>query len=386
MLFCCAVSGCSFDGSNELGSVGVDAGRTGPQVDATIAPQPDAGQRCRFEHKEICESGEPLGNVVIDVDQEFDTTTDTRCRNLTLDGVEHCLVFAESFTLVTGVSIRVIGELPLIVASNEAIELKGNIDASSKINTEGRSGAGPGASTAQCAPGLPAISDRGGSGGGSGGSYSGKGGNGGFGDTNNNGEPAGMAGGGNAANGFSFGFRAGCPGSQGGESDIVDSTVAPGGIGGGALVFISVQRISQGGASAIEVGGSGGRGGRIQGGGGGGGSGGLIYFEAPQVKLDGLITAGGGGGGGGGVYNGGAAENGLDATLEFNSGSGGGGASSDRGIGGTGGNGAANSDLDGQRGIDSIAGGGGGGGGAGYIIVSGELSGTVATEPDITVL
>ncbi|MGE0871538.1 MAG: hypothetical protein AB7P03_23465 [Kofleriaceae bacterium] len=287
------------------------------------------------------------------------------------------IVSVESFTINAGVTLRVIGERALILASWSTIDVAGTIDASSSFT------AGPGAGANPMATGTTGVvsgcvthaagsaaTNQGGGGGGGGGGYHAVGGRGGDGNTDNTAGIGGAGGGAISIN--STNLLGGCPGGAGGTANHPGGV---GGDGGGAVQLTARQAITVSGN--INVGGSGGAGGvgapdtdpagQGNGGGGGGGSGGTIGLEAPMITVSGVLAANGGGGGGGADNGAGGpgAPGGLVTTAAA------GGAGGD-GINGQGGAGSSSTSLVGGAGTgDPNDGAGGGGGSAGYIVLRG---------------
>src|SRR5262249_36741527 len=144
------------------------------------------------------------------------------------------LVSASRFQVASGVTLRVTGSLPLIVASWNDIIVDGTIDASSY-----RAGAaGGGANPASCSGNAAAVGQDGnsGTGGGGGGGFFGHGAHGGRADIDHPPEPQGGAGGTAVASPTIV--RGGCSGARSGNNtDTTGGRVtgsSPGGAGGGA--------------------------------------------------------------------------------------------------------------------------------------------------------
>ncbi|MEM9491199.1 MAG: hypothetical protein AAGC55_18770, partial [Myxococcota bacterium] len=255
-------------------------------------------------------------------------------------------------------SLRVEGSRPLVVVTQEAITVSGEVDAASRRDETPGAGANP----AICTVAMQGEADEGGGGGSGGGAFQGVGGNGGPGDSNDN-NSDGTSSGGSGANAIPVPttVRGGCPGADGGPGTAGVS--GSGGSGGGAIELVSFVSISVSGT--IHSGGAGGSSGPLQrGGGAGGGSGGYIGLDAPVVTVDGAILAANGGGGGQGGFVDGVGPSGQDARPDGQRALGGvgPGQASDGGQGGAG-------DLhDGESATEYLeGGGGGGGGGVGYI-------------------
>jgi len=122
---------------------------------------------------------------------------------------------------------------------------------------------------------------------------------------------AGAPDGAGGAGGLAYGNETGTPlvgGARGGSPWTVDSVIALGGGGGGALQLVACHQLTITSQGAINAGGGGGsHGTKVTSGpystgapGGGGGSGGTILLEAAQMTIAGGLAANGGSGGGGG--------------------------------------------------------------------------------------
>lgn len=328
-----------------------------PPDDASEVP--DAGQTCLGTG--LVEMCAYITDDTVELRDRFDTGTDPRCLdNLIKAGAgDVCLIGANH--IVVPFPLRVVGPRPLLLVARETIDVTAEIDASSK-----RGGVtGGGARTTCTAPmGTGAI---GVASGGAGGTH-------------------GYAGGAGGTVGAAVGpapsavtplvaLTGGCGGGEGGFPNG-QSGRAPAGAGGGALYLIAGTSIRVTGAG-INVSGAGGDGGATRRGGGGGGAGGMVGFDAPSIVLDAnVLSKGGGGGGGGGDTS--AGQSGRDADLAtplgaVDGGSGGGG-------GGRGGDGS-NGTIGGVPGGPATSGGGGGGGGAGYVLISGQRTGSGTVNP-----
>jgi hypothetical protein len=274
------------------------------------------------------------------------------------------LISVDKLTIASGTTLRVIGIVPLVVASWTDIEIDGAIDAGSTAEA-----AGAGSNPTECAAHAPTAGTAagGGGGGGGGGGFQAAGGNGGDGSN-----PA------NGRNGDGGTLTAlplllgGCAGAKGGDGG---SLAGAGGAGGGAVQLTAQGQITI--AGTLNAGGSGGDPGVLNdngGGAGGGGSGGMIGLEATAISiLDGAVVAcnGGGGGEGGDDF---PAGRGLDGTPTATRAAGG---SLNNDGGGNGGLGSGGATLTGGvAGNDNGDGGGGGGGGgsAGFIAVRGAVT------------
>ncbi len=279
------------------------------------------------------------------------------------------LISVDSFMIATGSSLRVVGPVPLIVASWTTIDVLGDIDAGSTALEVG-AGANP---VTECAlhAATPGGANGGGGGGGGGASFQGIGGNGGDGDGGQNGT-------GGAAIAAPL-LLGGCRGADGGAGQVPGG---PGGAGGGAFQLTAQGAITIGGQ--LSAGGAGGSAGQTNdqgGGGGGGGSGGMIGLEGASIAINtaAVLAANGGGGGEGGDND--PAQAGSDATASATRAPGG-----NQNTGGNGGLGSGGAILTGGLGgPDNGAGGGGGGGGgaAGFITFK---SAAAATQGTIVVI
>jgi hypothetical protein len=268
------------------------------------------------------------------------------------------VISVESFSLGTGVTLRVTGSTPLVVASWSTITVDGVIDMSSSIANG--TGAGANASTCATRTGGNGNDNNSGAGGGAGGGFQDVGGRGGNGNGNNNG-------GGTPGALIAMPLLAGgCAGGNGGTGQV---TGGLGGAGGGAIQLTSKGTLDVTGT--IHAGGSGGHGALAQdAGGGGGGGGGMIGLDGTTVTVHaGAILAANGGGGGGGSEQSNS-QDGKDATANATQAAGGVGNNA-----GDGGKGSAGATLKGAQGVDSPNhGGGGGGGAAGFIVVHGTAT------------
>jgi len=301
---------------------------------------------------------DPYGTAISHASQLLDQPT----------GPDATLVSVTSLTVHEGVTLRVVGARPLIVAAFGSINVAGVIDVGSGLRGQGAGGnAACGAHSPT--PGTDAAAGGGGGGGGGFGSWGGRGGAGGAG-----GQGAGGTGG-EALAAPPTVVRGGCAGASGGDGDFPETGGAPG-ASGGAIQLSARDSIHVSGI--IHAGGAGAGGGSSDGGGGGAGSGGYIGLDATPVTLaePAILAANGGGGGGGDDENGGA-DTGDDATASAVPAAGG----SD-GTGGNGGAGAAGNDAAGEGGADAD-GAGGGGGGVGFVLVFGNPPNRIG-EPTVS--
>jgi len=334
------------------------------------APPPDAPPGCASwmpRHFDACAIGAPAPGVTIEGTYDTDTGMLDDGAGMTSlpgividqDGTPARLLSVESFTISSGSILRVVGSMPLIVASWSGIEIAGEINVSSRRGGFGR---GAGSSSGDCDAATSGAGGNGGTGGGGGGGFGGRGGNGGQGDANGGARAGGM--GGAAVGEAPEIVRGGCHGADSGLGDAGD--MAAGGPGGGAVQLSARDRIVVSGI--IDAGGGGAAGGTrpSASGGGGGGSGGYIGLDAPAVAVTGTLAANGGGGGGGAAFAEGGG-NGGSGRANDSPASGGAGAA---GVGTGGGPGGAGGARDGGD-VSGIldGGGGGGGGGVGFVLV-----------------
>jgi hypothetical protein len=362
-------------GSDFEPDAAVDTGRDAGGTRADAAPGIDAPVDCSdwrpavpFDPCALLDRGGVL-TLVEEGDYSYDTETgellDPAGEALAhatitfdLEGAAVQVVSTEKLQIGAGANLVVRGPRPLVLVAWDALEIAGQIDASSAGPI------GPGGNPSDCEDGQigqpGAASPEGGSGAGGGG-FGGRGGDGGPGGGNTN-----------EGDGGSFipaatALRGGC---RGGDAPGRSGSTARGGAGGGALALSARRAILLSGV--IHAGGAGGDGGE-GGGGAGGGSGGMLWLDAPQVSLgDVAILAASGGGGGSGSTAFSEGDDGADGRPDGIEASGGGG----DGASGDGGNGSSLV-PDGRVGASSgSSGGGGGGGGAGVIRVDGELQTT----------
>ncbi len=287
-------------------------------------------------------------------------------------GPELALLQADHVTITAGTTLTVVGGRGLVILAR-TVEIAGRIDAS---GGPGRPGPGAIAGTAEGGQHEPGdVCDSGGGGGGHA-SAGARGGD----------VPGclpqrlGGAAGGDDALTILLG------GSSGGAAVSSACGVPGGGGGGGALQLSASEQIMIGAAGEVLAGGGGGTGGPEcgdgdAGGGGGGGAGGAIFFEAPNVSVDGLVIANGGGGGAGGnglTMNGAIGVGGNGATGTTRTAAVGGvPPATNAGNGGTGGT-ETQAPSDGASANNNA---GGGGGSVGRIVIAGvvvELRGVVS--------
>lgn len=367
-----AITGCSFEPGRLAGAID-DAGGSRDASDANdidSAPVACGDWTPLSGHFSPCAlpPGPPWtpGNAL------YDTTTGLLVpgvspNSMIINGVR--VVSVDSFTLPTGVTLRVVGTLPLVLASWSGLQINGVLDASS-VRVADDQVVGPGARGTNAQDGG-GNQDCGGGGGGGFGSVGGDGGNG-------SGFSGGNGGGAEAIPTIVLGGRAGGEGGQDGYDPR-----GLGGAGGGAVHLIARQAIAVSATGRINAGGAGGQGARNgDGGGGGGGSGGFIGLDAPTVALStGAILAANGGGGGTGCddFNGPEGTNAQVSMLPAA-----GGAANTCDVPTAGGSGAAGNTAAGFGG-NSPESGGGGGGGVGYILVwTGMLDNQAIVSPSLT--
>ncbi len=306
------------------------------------------------------------------------------------DGTQLRIISVSAFTIDAQIRLRVVGSLPLVIASWGKIDIAGQIEVSSSVNDL----RGAGANFAGCKAakqGEAGLASKGSAGGGGGG-FTGAGGTGG--DADREAPPGRLGGGGAATLAMPTTIvHGGCPGAPGGaigpaaKPPSTPTSASLPGAGGGALQLTARGAITISGI--VDAGGAGGGGGAgtVEGGGGGGGSGGFLGLEAPSVTVTGVVAANGGGGGGG-ANDGTAGVAGSDGRAA-SSAAPGGNAGANCASGGA--NGSAGTTLAGAS-IDpaqppSSCGAGGGGGGAGVISIrSPAFTMTGATlSPPVTI-
>ncbi len=280
------------------------------------------------------------------------------------------VLLVSSFSLSPGSELSIVGTLPFGIVATQTITISGRID--------GSGGAGR-RSTQACgtSAGSSGTANATGGSGGSGGAMHSAGGAGGAGANSGAGATT-------ALSSVPLGPLGGCSGGRGGAGTMAGSG-GSGGSGGGAAYLVSAAMISVPSGGIIEAAGNGASGGGgaagvgYLAGGGGGGSGGMIWLEAPQLAIHGIVVANGGGGGeaSGSTAAGNAGQRGRQSTLAAT-----GGAGADA-AGGDGGAGSVS--TTGATGGAGGTSGGGGGGGAGYIVLQGtkDLGGsTISPTPN----
>lgn len=303
-------TGCGF----EIASTAIDAPGAGDSPDApgtTACPwayDPVGFNPCTGEPTEVLPDLDLQGGMYV-----YDTSSGslnppigTVLQFTERDNVH--VLWTRSFRIGAGSTLRVIGELPLVLVSQSGVTIDGTIDVGSHRLDPNNAGAGsdPDACDSTAAQnGLPC--DHGGSGGGGGG-FGTAGANGGAGAMGGAGQPrnctvpmnAGIPGGAGGRVATDLSFRGGCDGGHGAMGN--NPTAGSAGAGGGAIHIIARGDLVVGVTGKVLAGGAGGSGGNNgRSGGGGGGSGGLIWLSATTIRIgmNAVLAANGGGGGGG---------------------------------------------------------------------------------------
>jgi hypothetical protein len=363
------LAGCSFHGASDvLIDAAGDNGGSDALVDAALDAQLVVASDARFclgsGLIQVCLDAEPTTTMALSGTL---STQSAGCLVITqADGREVCVIAHRMITV--GSVLTVTGTRPLVLLASQTITVSaGGIDVST-VRNPARVGAG--ADWAGCPSEVSAAVDNvSGGGGGGGGSFGTAGGAGGIGNFQQAVQaPGGMP----PAAQLPAVVRAGCPGGNGGNGTIANSSGIAG-HSGGALYLLAGTQITVGGA--LLANGEGGGGGGEDGGGAGGGAGGLIGLEAPMITVSALVAANGGGGGEGGDANitlGDPGNPGADGIATITTPAAGG--SGPPAVAGDGGDGAVAA-LPAGPGANQSAGGGGGGGATGVIYVKGALSG-----------
>lgn len=272
------------------------------------------------------------------------------------------VIWSGSFKVGPQATLRVTGDVPLVVVSQSTVTIDGTVDVGSYLVGSDRVGAGSNPAVCATATLFGMTCSHGGSGGGGGG-FGTAGASGGVGGLTHDcglGGSAGIPGGpgGPASADLSL-LRGGCDGGDGADGNGPDG--GDGGDGGGAIQLLARDVLRVGSTGKVLAGGGGGTGGNNgRSGGGGGGSGGSLLLGGTSITIAGVLAANGAGGGGG--SNGSQAGHGADGLPSLTVAVGG----MPEGTSGTGGNGAAGA-LPATAGTGVDRGGGGGGGGAGKI-------------------
>ncbi len=286
---------------------------------------------------------------------------------------ELCVIQTGAFRLRSNVALRAIGTRPLIIIASGEMTIAGQIDVSSYRELTVGSGGGTRLNRAIGNANDGSLTSGAGGGGGGGGSKCTMGGPGGSADEN--------IGGGSLGPDSSTAARF-LGGGSGGRGGAPSGGLE--GSGGGAVQLTSAIRIVVTAEGSIFANGAGGSGGRfdttLYGGGGGGGAGGVVWIEAPEVRIESFraIRALGGGGGGSARLAppaDGPGDDGQDGTQANTASGATGGDGTTRG--GNGGNHSTNAGGSaGQGSGSSSRPGAGGGGGAGCIrVVTGSYQG-----------
>jgi hypothetical protein len=349
-------------------------------------------------------------------DYTYDTTdiSDIRAHGGTLYDAAHAVVLQSEQTIVQSdhsivavlavgqfttsiaTTLTVIGPHPLLLVSGTSIMVNGAIDAGSQLRITNDTahlaevkqvGAGANQNCLDNAGHDGGNALGGGSGGGGGGGLRGAGGAGGDGGTASTSVPGGAFG---PAGEVSV-IRGGCPGGASGaagtiaKSPATAGTRALGGPGGGALRLVARDLIDV--AGTITAGGAGGAGAPTNSscGGGGGGAGGYLGFDAPAVRLHGIVAANAGGGGSGGTTSE-TGHDGADGAPGATQAPGGMRPTACPGAGGAGAAGASGDGVAASASLCNDGGGGGGGGASGIIVVhSADFTpGTAVVSPPPT--
>ncbi len=379
-----ALASCQFDrgASVGVGDAAPDADANAPDADPNVpdadpnvadAPAVCSGWGYDPIHFDPCMIEEPTGPLSLMAASTYTYNTDDgtlmgpgaiapATEVLTMLDPDVRVIIVERLEIPADTTLKVVGAMPLVVASWDDIDIQGTLDVSS---SRALPGAGADPATCGIATGNPGLVAANGSGGGGGGG--GLGGDGGDGAT-----VPGGGGGDGGDQGVKIGtpanIRGGCGGGRGGGNG---GGGGDGGPGGGALYLAAQNNILVSGV--LHAGGAGGEGGDgtvgVRSGGGGGGSGGYLGLEAPTVTFSSnavLAANGGGGGGGTDITHAGNGNPGPAADAPAAAGGAG------DGSGGIGGTGAILGTADGSVGIPGTGsrGAGGGGGGLGFIIVN----------------
>jgi hypothetical protein len=386
------LAGCGFH-PNAGSSDSNTGSNTGSDGGINLLPDgADAPAECRSwhpQHFDACAIPAPSTGLDLDGAWTFLTDTGVLTGASTITpvggalaqsgGPEAYLISIQSLKIEATGSLRVIGAMPLIVASWGDIDVLGSIDAGSTAAGSAGAGASPPTScTASAAGGATQGGigvSTGGSGGGGGGAFHGNGGHGGIGDN-----PPGPAGGvGGVAVSPPAIVRGGCSGAPSGaagsDPSASDPTaVATGGIGGGALQLSSRTAITISGHVLAGGGGGGGAPDNSACGGGGGGAGGFLGFDASAIAFtNATIAANGGGGGGSQLFGVGLVGlPGQDGQPNATQAAGGA-ASSCSEAGMLGGDAATNNGASSTNPVESC-GGAGGGGGVGFVLTWGTVA------------
>ena len=312
LVLACPIA-CSFSGSSSAPDGDGDASTDG-QTDAG-APCDPWGERLFFEPCEDSRFAPPetVAPVMIVADATYDTENDTFIAG-TAPMVSHRFTamvggrmarvwLTEEFVLGEGITLRVVGSLPLLIAARLHVRITGRLDFDSIYTYDVNLAQvdvlpGAGQSRPKCADvaTLTGESNTSGGAGGAGASFISAG------STSGGSDRGGTAAVSPAAvipPSSDMFFAGGCRGGSGGAGNGGDP--GEGGFGGGAVMISSIGPLQIAAAGEVFASGSGGYGQTSSGrnGAGGGGSGGMIVLEGPDVTVDGTVAANGGGGGGG---------------------------------------------------------------------------------------
>ncbi len=253
--------------------------------------------------------------------QAFSYTAITQS-DTSLGSLPAALFVTNKFTIQTGMTVTVVGNLPLVVVALGDANISGLLDASRGVGGGGIATRGNQKGNGQGGGGAAAAGE-----GAGGAGFCGVGGDGAS-NTGSGGKSYG-----NAANVPLLGGSAGGSAAQGS------------GAGGGAVQIISATSVQVTAPGVIHVGGAGG-----SWEGSAGGSGGAILLEAPTISIAGTLAANGGGGGGGDTQ----CNSGQDAQAGATP------AAGDKCPDNPGAAGAAGSTIDGATPASGMVGGGGG--------------------------
>ncbi len=290
--------------------------------------------------------------------------------NASLGSLQAALFVTNKFTVQSGMTVTVVGNLPLIVLALGDVSISGALAATVNSLTSSTAYAGGSSGPASAANGAGGNGPGGGAApdgmsGGGGGGFCGTGGSG------LEGGDSGIV----AAGGKAYGDPTNVPLLAG--SSGASGSDERGGGGGGAIQIDSATSIQVTALGAVNVGGGGG--GWAQ---SGGGSGGAILFEAPAVTVTGTLAANGGGGAESYINNSG--QNGQASASPAAGGM------ASPGTANAGGNGSGAALVNGASGGQSAGTmGGGGGGGAGRIRINtssgaATIASTAVVSPQLT--
>lgn len=237
------------------------------------------------------------GNWTVDdvtIDTSALTSTVTLPANVTLtvgiqtSGTAVAILRVNDFKLNSGMTMRVIGQRPLVILAGHDVTVDGAIDISARGRVPGAGGLAPATGPGKGGDGVHnGTSDESGGGGG------------GFGSVGGSGGPADTAAGGAPGASYAIAFLAGGSGGGGPAQGIGCENVGGGG-GGAILIYAKHKATIQG---TINAGGGGGEAGVVctspsnHGAGAGGGAGGTIHIQTPDLNGGGILAANGGGGG-----------------------------------------------------------------------------------------